>query len=102
MTDPRKIIQVTGQMRQMGEWGILLPDEAGQTDATQYFNSKEEAETYMKNHPWSAEAERARQIAACSECQENVFKAYRESDGADAFVFTLCPKHVLAKEARNG
>ena len=102
MTDPRHIFEVTGQMSQYGPWGIRLPDGPGQTGATQYFNSKEEAETYMKNHPWSAEAERARQIAACSECQENVFKAYRESDGADAFAFTLCPEHVLAKEARNG
>ena len=51
MTDPRKIIPITGQMRQMGEWGILLPDEAGQHEATQYFKSREEAEEYMREHP---------------------------------------------------
>ena len=51
MTDPRYIFEVTGQMSQMGPWGIRLPDGPGQTDATLYFKSREEAEEYMREHP---------------------------------------------------
>ena len=51
MTDPRYIFEVTGQMSQYGPWGIRLPDGPGQTDATLYFKSKEEAEEYMREHP---------------------------------------------------
>jgi len=51
MTDPRYIFEVTGQMSQYGPWGIRLPDGPGQTDATLYFKTREEAEEYMREHP---------------------------------------------------
>ena len=51
MTDPRYIFEVTGQMSQYGPWGIRLPDGPGQTDATLYFKSREEAEEYVREHP---------------------------------------------------
>jgi hypothetical protein len=52
MTDPRYIFEVTGQMSQYGPWGIRLPDGPGQTDATLYFKSREEAEEYIREHPY--------------------------------------------------
>jgi hypothetical protein len=52
MTDPRRIIPITGPAAQYGPVGIRLPDAPGQKDATQYFKSEEEAEEYLRTHPW--------------------------------------------------
>jgi len=64
MTDPRYIFEVTGQMRQYGPVGIRLPDGPGQTDATLYFKSREEAEEYMREHPVEATL-RTKSCQAC-------------------------------------
>lgn len=58
MTDPRRILPITDQYSQYGPWGIRLPDGPGQVGATIYFNTQEEAERYMREHPWGGYAGR--------------------------------------------
>lgn len=50
MTDPRKIIPITGPDSQYGPWGIRIPASEGLPHgATQYFASRKEAEDYMSD-----------------------------------------------------